>query len=49
MQQRQPSRFGQSERAHAVIDDAAPKSRGLGDLRAETSADPAAGRPWERN
>ena len=42
MQKRQPGRFRQSERAHPVIDDAAPKPRGLGNLRAEPGVDPAA-------
>jgi hypothetical protein len=42
MQKRQPGRFRQSERAHPMIDDAAPKPRGLSNLRAEPRVDPAA-------
>src|SRR5277367_3179139 len=47
MQKRQPGRFRQSERAHPMIDDAAPKPRGLSNLRAEPRVDPAAGRARE--
>jgi len=44
MEERQPGRFGQSERAHPVVNDAAPEPRGLRDLSAESAADPAARR-----